>query len=92
MTVARPVAKFTAAVTSSKAESFFSTRAAHAAHVIPWTESSTSCNPGDDAVPVTAADIQPCLPAEPPDRGEYHCTGNLHRVGNAHNEGGRTLT
>jgi len=83
VTVARPVAKFTAAVTSSKALSFFSTRAAHAAHVIPRTASSTSCNPGDDVMPVTAADIQPCLSAAPPDRGENPRTGKFtpHRKG-----------
>jgi hypothetical protein len=63
MTLAFPVAKFTDAVTSSRALSFFSTRAAHAAHVIPWTDSSTCLNPGDDAWPVIAADIQPLPPS-----------------------------
>ena len=53
--MARSVAKFTVAQTPSIALSFFSTRAAHAAHVIPWTERSTSRG-ADDASPVTAAD------------------------------------
>ena len=55
MTAAFPVAKFTVARTPPIALSFFSIRAAHAAHVIPWTERSTSRD-GDDASPVTAAD------------------------------------
>ena len=64
VTAAFPVAKFTAAVTSSSVPSFFSTRAAHAAHVIPRIESSTSRNPAASSVPVTAAD----MPALPPSR------------------------
>jgi hypothetical protein len=55
VTVARPVAKFTVAWTLSIALRVFSTRAAHAAQVIPRTERSTSRDV-DDAGPVTAAD------------------------------------
>jgi hypothetical protein len=87
-----PVAKFTAAVTSSKAESFFSTRAAHAAHVIPLTASSTSRHPGNDARPVIAADIQPFLLAEPRDRGEYRCTGKSTPRQKCQQRKGCTLT
>ena len=53
--MALSVARFTVAQTSSIALSFFSTRAAHAAHVIPRTERSISRG-ADDASPVTAAD------------------------------------
>jgi hypothetical protein len=53
--MARSVAKFTVAVTPPTALSFFSTRAAHAAHVIPAIENSSSRG-ADDASPVTAAD------------------------------------
>ena len=42
MTAAFPVAKFALAATPSTALSFFSTRAAHAAHVIPLVDSSGS--------------------------------------------------
>ena len=49
MTAALPVAKFTVARTPPIALSFFSIRAAHAAHVIPWTERSTSRD-GDDGL------------------------------------------
>jgi hypothetical protein len=42
------------ATTLSIASTFFSTLAAHAAHVIPWTESSISRSP-DDASPAVAA-------------------------------------
>ena len=55
MTVAFSVAKFTVAQTPPIALSFFSTRAAHAAHVIPRTARPTSRG-ADDASPVTAAD------------------------------------
>jgi hypothetical protein len=55
VTAAFPVAKFTVARTPLIALSFFSTRAAHAAQVIPWTERSTSRD-ADDASPVTADD------------------------------------
>jgi len=68
-----PVAKFTLTATPSTAASCFCTRAAHAAHVIPRTDSSTSIRPGGRALPATATDyIQPCLPtARPtPARGE----------------------
>jgi hypothetical protein len=53
--VARSVAKFTVARTLSIALRVFSTRAAHAAQVIPRTERSTSRG-ADEARPVTAAD------------------------------------
>jgi hypothetical protein len=53
--VSLSAAKFTVAQTSSIELSFFSTRAAHAAQVIPETERSTSRGV-DDASPVTAAD------------------------------------
>jgi hypothetical protein len=67
MTVAFSVARLTVAVTSSSAPSFRSTRAAHAAQVIPRIESSISLDPGNRAAPVTAADdIQLRLPARPP--------------------------
>jgi hypothetical protein len=55
VTVAFSVAKFTVAETLSIALSCFSTRAAHAAHVIPWTARSTFRG-ADDASPVTATD------------------------------------
>jgi hypothetical protein len=55
VTVALSVAKFTVACTLSTALSFFSTRAAHAAHVIPRIKKST-CRGMEDASPVTAAD------------------------------------
>ena len=61
MTVAFSVAKFTVATTSPIALRFFSTRAAHEAHVIPRIESSTSLN-DDDTSPVTAADDMPPPP------------------------------
>jgi len=47
-------AKTTIATTLSIASTFFSTLAAHAAHVIPWTESSISRSPDDS--PAVAAD------------------------------------
>jgi hypothetical protein len=86
--VAVLVAKFTAAETSSSALSFFSTRAAHAAHVIPRIESSTSLDPGADAVPVVAADIEPLPPSRIPGSlavVDSRRTGNLHRPGNGGN-------
>jgi hypothetical protein len=61
VTVAFSVAKFTVARTSSIALSLFSTRAAHAAHVIPRIESSTSLIPGD--TPLVAADDMPRPPS-----------------------------
>src|ERR1039458_4454688 len=54
-TKACPVAKLTVALTWSMAFSFFSTRAAHAAQVIPWTANPT-CRGADDASGVTVAD------------------------------------
>ena len=45
------VAKFTDAATPLIAPSFFSTRAAHAAHVMPRIESSTSLSSGADTAP-----------------------------------------
>jgi len=42
VTATFPVAKLTLAATPSTALSFFSTRAAHAAHVIPLIDSSSS--------------------------------------------------
>ena len=53
--MAAPVAKFTVAATPSMVLSFFSTRAAHAAQVIPWTDNFISWG-ADDASPVTAVD------------------------------------
>ena len=53
--MAASVAKFTVAATSSIVLSFFSTRAAHAAQVIPWTDNFISWG-ADDASPVTAVD------------------------------------
>jgi hypothetical protein len=53
--VAFSVAKFTVARTLPIALSFFSTRAAQAAHVMPWIERST-CRGADDVPSVTAAD------------------------------------
>ena len=53
--MARPVAKFTVAETPSMALRFLSTRAAHAAQVIPVTGNPTSPDT-EDAAPVTAAD------------------------------------
>src|SRR5579871_4225218 len=83
VTVALPVAKFTAAVTSVKRLSFFSTRAAHAAHIMPRIESPTSRNSGDDAVPVTEADIQPLPPGRTARPASYaadtSASVNLHR-------------
>ena len=76
MIVAFPVAKFTLAATPSIAASFFCTRAAHAAHVIPRTDSSTSIRPGGGALPATAADdIQPALPSNCPARASRRRTG-----------------
>src|SRR5215469_15705294 len=54
-TVAFSVATLTEAVTSGISPSFFSTRAAHAAHVMPRIESSTSRSSA-------AVDIYPCFP------------------------------
>src|SRR5882757_10963963 len=65
VTVAFSVAKFTDAKTFSIVLSFFSTLAAHAAHVIPWIESSTSLGP-DGASPVNAADDMPPPPSSEP--------------------------
>jgi len=53
--MAAPVAKFTVASTPSIVLSFFSTRAAHEAQVIPRTDNFISWG-ADDASPVTAAD------------------------------------
>jgi hypothetical protein len=53
--MAASVAKLTVATTPSMALSFFSTRAAHDAQVIPWTDNFFSWG-ADDAAPVTAAD------------------------------------
>jgi hypothetical protein len=53
--MAASVAKFTVAATPSIVLSFFSTRAAHDAQVIPWTHNFISWD-ADDASPVTAAD------------------------------------
>ena len=64
MTAAFSVAKFTDAATPSIALRFFSTLAAHAAHVIPRTESSTSRSP-DDALPVSAATPPPAKTGQP---------------------------
>jgi hypothetical protein len=55
-TVALSVARFTDAVTSGIRDSLPCTRAAHAAHVIPLMDSSTSLSPAADALSVTAAD------------------------------------
>ena len=61
--MARPVAKFTVAETSLIALSFFCTRAAHDAQVIPRSENS-SCRGADDAGSVTAPDdTAQCLPS-----------------------------
>src|SRR5215469_11202668 len=66
VTVALSVATLTEAVTSGISQSFFSTRAAHAAHVMPRIESSTSLDSGADVLLVTAADdIHPCFPLQP---------------------------
>jgi hypothetical protein len=93
--VAVSVAKFTVAETSSSALSFFSTRAAHAAHVIPWIESSTSLDSSADAVPVIAADIEPLPPSRIPGSltaVDSRRIGNLHRTGNGGNAKEATLT
>ena len=55
VTMAASVAKFTVAATPSIVLSFFSTRAAHDAQVIPWTDNFISWG-ADDASPVTAVD------------------------------------
>jgi hypothetical protein len=55
VTSACPVAKFTVATTLSIPLSFFSTRAAHAAHVIPPIARPTRRD-ADDASSVTVAD------------------------------------
>src|SRR5215472_12718451 len=63
VTVALSVATLTEAVTSGISQSFFSRRAAQAAHVMPRIESSTSLTSGADVLLVTAADdIHPCFP------------------------------
>ena len=53
--MAASVAKLTVAATPSMVLSFFSTRAAHDAQVIPWTDNFISWG-ADDASPVTAVD------------------------------------
>ena len=53
--MAASVAKFTVAATPSMVLSFFSTRAAHDAQVIPWTDNLISWG-ADDTSPVTAVD------------------------------------
>ena len=51
-------------IAAVEAANELTTRAAHAAHVMPRIESSISVSPGDDPLPVTAADdIQLRLPA-----------------------------
>ena len=55
VTMAASVAKLTVATTPSIVLSFFSTRAAHDAQVIPWTDNFISWG-ADDASPVTAVD------------------------------------
>ena len=61
--MARPVAKFTVAETSSRALSFFCTRAAHAAQVIPPIDRPTSRGAGAAPPLPAAADTTSCPPA-----------------------------
>jgi hypothetical protein len=71
--VAFPVAKLTLAATPPIPVSFFSTRAAHAAHVIPSIDSSTWIGASGVAGPATRADdIRTYLSARPLTRPGRH--------------------